>query len=48
MSRSLQLVISTTFVKNLARVLRRLHLEVLFITLNEKGDLLLQVQSLQG
>ena len=44
LSRSIYLVVCTTFIKNLAHVLWRLYLEIMFITLNGKSDVL---QSLQ-
>ena len=46
MSRSIKLVVCTTFIKNLAHVLCRLYLEIMVrpITLNGKSDVL---QSLQ-
>ena len=40
MGRSISLILFTTFVKNLAHVLCILHFEIMFITLNEKIDLL--------
>ena len=41
---SIYLVVCTTFIKNLAHVFCRLYLEIMFITLNGKSDVL---QSLQ-
>ena len=45
MSRSIYLVVCTTFIKNLAHVLCRLYLEIMFITLNGTSEV---SQSMQG
>ena len=45
MSRFIYLVVCTAFIKNLAHVLCKLYLDIMFITLNGKSDVL---QSLQG